>query len=210
MMPFDTRGTYNFMNLIVGLGNPGEKYAYTRHNIGFMVVDKLIKNVIDGGQTWDLNRSLNSYFLKKGDLVFPKPQTFMNASGYAVKKLTDLYKIELDHIWVIHDDIDLPLGKLRIRVGGGSAGHHGIESIMREFAGKDHFVRFRLGVGRGKLEEKKHMDQNIHRHAVEKYVVSTFFEKETGDVRKLIKHAAKAVETALHEGLDRAMNQYNN
>ena len=161
MMPFDTRGTYNFMNLIVGLGNPGEKYAYTRHNIGFMVVDKLIKNVIDGGQTWDLNRSLNSYFLKKGDLVFAKPQTFMNASGYAVKKLTDLYKIELDHIWVIHDDIDLPLGKLRIRVGGGSAGHHGIESIMREFAGKDHFVRFRLGVGRGKLEEKKHMDQNI-------------------------------------------------
>lgn len=198
------------MNLIVGLGNPGEKYAQTRHNIGFMVVDHALQDLTSAATTWSLNQSLKAYLCKAGDLVFLKPQTFMNGSGVAVKKAIDLYKIDVDHIWVIHDDIDLPLGKLRIRTGGGSAGHHGIESIMRELGGADSFVRFRLGVGRGKLGEKTHTDQNLHRHALEKYVVSSFFEEETGDVRKLVKHAAKAVETALHQGLDRAMNQFNN
>ena len=197
------------MNLIVGLGNPGEKYAHTRHNIGFMVVDHALRDLTSAETGWSFSKDLKADLCKAGDLVFIKPQTFMNGSGFAVRKTVDLYKIDVEHIWVIHDDIDLPLGKLRVRVGGGSAGHHGIESIMRELGGKDAFVRFRLGVGRGKLEEK-HVDQNLHRHAVEKYVVSGFMEEEKGDARKLIKHAAKAVETALHEGLDRAMNQYNN
>ena len=198
------------MNLIVGLGNPGEKYAATRHNIGFMVVDRVVQDLTSVDKTWGMNSHINAFLFKSGDLVFIKPQTFMNASGYAVRKAADLYKIAVDHIWVIHDDIDLPLGKLRIRAGGGSAGHHGIESIMRELAGADTFVKFRLGVGRGKFEEKTHMDQNLHRHAVEKYVVSGFMEAEMGDVRKLVKHGAKAAECALHKGLDRAINQFNN
>src|SRR3989344_6089129 len=196
------------MNLIVGLGNPGEKYSNTRHNIGFMVVDHVMQDLTSNDKTWELSKSLKAFLFKTGDLIFIKPQTFMNGSGFSVKKVVDLYRIETDHIWVIHDDIDLPLGKLRIRTGGGSAGHHGIESIMRELGGTDIFIRFRLGVGRAKLEEKKHADQNLHRHAVEKYVVSGFMEEEIGDLRKLIKHASKAVECALHQGLDRAMNQY--
>lgn len=196
------------MNLIVGLGNRGEKYASTRHNIGFMVIDQAFKDLVSVAKDWELHKDINALLFKNGDLIFAKPQTFMNASGMAVKKLVDLYKIPIEHIWVIHDDIDLPLGKIRIRHGGGSAGHHGIESIMRE-VGSDLFVRFRLGVGRGKLEEKGNSNQNLHRYAVEKFVVSRFSTHEEGEVRKLVKHAAQAVEKALHKGIDRTMNEYN-
>lgn len=197
------------MNLIVGLGNPGTKYASTRHNIGFMVIDHVLKDLVRVDKNWQSNKNIKADIFKNGDLIFVKPQTFMNGSGYAVKKLVDLYKIETGSIWVIHDDIDFPLGKMRIRVGGGSAGHHGVESIMRELGGKDEFVRFRLGVGRGTTDRERHTDQNFKRHSVEKYVVSHFTTHEEGEVRKLIKHAAKSIETALHEGLDRAMNQFN-
>ena len=197
------------MLLIVGLGNPGSKYASTRHNIGFMVVDHVVKHLDEMKKPWENNNTFQAAVCKLGDLVFAKPQTFMNASGFSVKKLIDFYKIDIEHLWVINDDIDLPLGKIRIRKGGASAGHHGIESIMRELGGKDGFVRFRLGVGRGLLDEKKPVAQNLHRHAIEKYVVSRFTTHEEGEVRKLIKHAAKAVEIALHKGLDSAMNQYN-
>lgn len=196
------------MNLIVGLGNPGEKYASTRHNIGFMVADKLLKEELSVEKSWEFNKGLKTELFKIGDLIFAKPQTFMNESGVAVKKLIDLYKIEPQNLWVLHDDIDFPLGKIRIKVGGGSAGHHGIESIIRE-TGADLFVRFRLGVGRGKLTEHKNPDQNVKRHNVQKYVVSPFSTSEESDVRKLIKHTVKAVQTALHKGLDKAMNEYN-
>lgn len=197
------------MLLIVGLGNPGGKYSSTRHNIGFMVVDQVVKDLVKAPSRWEFQKDINADTFKSGDLVFAKPQTFMNASGFAVVKLIRYYKIDTTHVWVVHDDIDLPLGKIRIRVGGGSAGHHGVDSILRSFGGKDEFVRFRLGVGRGKLAQKKHADQNLGRHAVEKYVVSRFTTHEEGEVRKLIKHAAKAVEVALHKGLDQAMNHFN-
>jgi len=196
------------MNLIVGLGNPGEKYQSTRHNIGFMVVDKVLKDIANVEKTWELRKDLNTYLFKNGDLIFAKPQAFMNNSGVVVKRIVNLYKVPVEQIWVIHDDIDLPLGKIRIRTGGGSAGHHGIESIIREVGG-DTFIRFRLGVGRGNVEEKASSKQNLHRHGVEKYVVSPFTTHEEGEVRKLIKHTAKAIAIALHKGIDKAMNQYN-
>lgn len=197
------------MLLIVGLGNPGVKYASTRHNIGFMVVERAAKDLMEVRKTWEYQANFNAEVCKTGDLLFAKPQTFMNASGVSVRKLLDFYKIPRESLWVVHDDIDLPLGKIRIRSGGASAGHHGIESIMREMGNWDGFVRFRLGVGRGKLDEKKHSDQNIRRSSVEKYVVSKFTTHEEGEVRKVIKNAAKAIEKALHQGLDRAMNEYN-
>jgi peptidyl-tRNA hydrolase, PTH1 family len=196
------------MNLIVGLGNPGGKYSSTRHNIGFMVVEHVVKDLVSVGENWEEDKSTNALIFKKGDLIFIKPQTYMNASGIAVGKLFNFYKITPDHLWVIHDDIDLPLGKIRIRIGGASAGHHGVDSIIKNI-GKENFVRFRLGVGKGKLEEKGNSDHNIKRHEVIKYVISKFFRNEEGEVRKLVKHAAKAVELALHKGVDKAMNQYN-
>ncbi len=196
------------MNLIVGLGNPGEKYASTRHNIGFMVINKVFKDSVAVEKNWEFNKDFNCMLFKSGDLIFAKPQTYMNASGFAVQKIKQMYKVPPENIWVIHDDIDLPLGKIKVRIGGSSAGHHGIESIMRE-TGSDAFVRFRLGIGRGKQEEKTGATHSIQRHSVEKYVVSPFSQHEEGEVRKLIKHAAKAVETALHKGIDKAMNEYN-
>lgn len=197
------------MNLVVGLGNPGEKYASTRHNIGFMVIDRVLKDLVSADTTWELKKDINAFVFKRGDLIFAKPQTFMNASGIAIRKLVELYQIPVENIWVIHDDIDLPIGKIRVRSGGGTAGHHGIESLIREL-GQDTFVRFRLGVGRGQLEQKHaSSNRNLRRHSVEKYVVSAFTTHEEGQVRKLIKHAAKAVETALHKGIDKAMNEYN-
>ena len=133
------------MNLIVGLGNPGDKYASTRHNIGFMVVEHVLKNLVSNVTSWDTNSEINTQFFKNGDLIFAKPQTFMNASGVAVAKLINFYKVPVEQLWVIHDDIDLPIGKIRIRSGGGSGGHHGIESIIKD-VGKDNFLRFRMGM----------------------------------------------------------------
>ena len=194
------------MLLIVGLGNPGPKYETTRHNIGFMVVDKVVKDMDIAGETWQKNDEFKSHIFKKGDLVFAKPQTFMNASGVAVRKLAKFYKVEQKNIWVIHDDIDLTLGKIRIKIGGGSAGHHGIESIHRE-VGEGDFVRFRMGVGRG--QDPKRSSLGAIRHRIEKFVVSAFTIHEEAEVRKMVKHGAKAVQLALNKGLDRAMNEYN-
>lgn len=194
------------MNLLVGLGNPGIKYENTRHNIGFMVIGKLLKDLVPVTKDWEVSQSFKAHIFKHGDLVFAKPQTFMNASGVSVKKLMDFYKVPAENIWVIHDDIDLPLGKIRIRVGGGTAGHHGVESIIRE-TGVDGFVRFRLGVGRD--DAYKDIKQNVPTHRIEKYVVSPFTTHEEGDLRKLIKHSAHALELALQDGLDKAMNQFN-
>ncbi len=196
------------MNLIIGLGNPGDKYASTRHNIGFMVVDKALKDLVASDKNWDYNKDFNAFIFKNGDLIFAKPQTFMNASGFAVSKIAQYYKAKPEEIWVVNDDIDLPLGKIKIKIGGGSAGHHGINSIISQL-NNDLFVRFRLGIGRGQLNVDKSAKKNIVKHNVEKYVISKFEEKEAGEVRKLIKTGAKAIETALHKGIDVAMNVYN-
>lgn len=196
------------MNLVMGLGNPGERYALTRHNIGFRVVDLVVRDLIRGEVSWQFNKDFNAIIYKKGDLVFAKPQTFMNASGYSATKILSFLKIDPSHMWVIHDDIDLPLGKIRIRIGGASAGHHGIESLIRE-VGNEKFVRFRLGVGWGKLDEKHSIDQGTPKHDIERFVVSPFGQNEEGEARKLVKNGAKAIEFALHIGVDKAMNQYN-
>ena len=199
------------MKLIVGLGNPGRKYQFTRHNIGFMVADKFVKNKLPLAPSlnaWKKEDKFSTEFCKLDNLYVIKPQTYMNLSGAAVTQFARFYKIEPENIWVIHDDIDLPLGKIRIRIGGGSAGHRGIESIIQEI-GSDEFVRFRLGIGRGKLETVKHTDWNLPRQQVEKYVVSPFKDSEGGDVKKLVKHAVEAIEQALDKGLDKTMNRFN-
>jgi len=167
------------MILIVGLGNPGKKYAKTRHNIGFRVVDEL--------------KSLN---LKRVILV--KPKTFMNLSGKAVKSLMTKYKVPPLNLWVIHDDIDLPLGKIRISVGRGAAGHKGVESIIKELGTKN-FVRFRIGIC-----PKAGKPKNI-----EKFVLQKFNKEEEKIVKEVIKKTAKAIEFSLKAGLEKAMSKYN-
>jgi len=205
------------MKLIVGLGNPGGKYQYTRHNIGFMVIDNLIAKLnpsttlrVDGERSRTV-KTKNYPFAEVyifNDLILAKPQTYINNSGLAVSKLASIFKLPTSHLWVVHDDIDLPLGKIRIRMGGASAGHNGVDSIIKAL-GTDKFLRFRLGIGRGKMEKERTMDQNLHRRWVEKYVLSPFWDDEGGKVRVLIKKAAEAVELAIKEGIEKAMNKYN-
>jgi len=183
------------MNIIVGLGNPGPQYRDSRHNIGFMVVDHLAREI--GGSTliWSMDPKHNALIAKTADILLVKPQTFMNSSGESVSALVSYYKLKPESVWVVHDDIDLPLGKIRIRQKGGSAGHNGVESIMK-LLGSDAFVRFRLGVGRGK-------------ESVIQFVLSRFNRHEAGSLKHLVKHGTDAVQMAILEGLDRAMNRYN-
>ncbi|MBI3379943.1 aminoacyl-tRNA hydrolase [Candidatus Gottesmanbacteria bacterium] len=199
------------MKLIVGLGNPGPKFEYTRHNIGFMVAERLVKDkfsLLPSLKAWKMEKRYPAEVCKKDELVVIKPQTYMNLSGLAVKRVMDFFKINIDDLWVIHDDIDLPIGKIRIRKGGASAGHHGIDSIIKNL-NRDDFVRFRLGIGRGKLDKPHGEGHNLHRHEVEKFVVSPFRDNEGGEVKKLIKNAVTALEIASDKGIHAAMNRFN-
>lgn len=199
------------MKLIVGLGNPGEKFLYTRHNIGFMVVERLVKDklsLLPSLKAWKKEKKYPAEVCKIKDLIVVKPLSYMNLSGLTVSRIVSFYKIALNDIWVVHDDIDLPLGKIRIRKGGASAGHHGIDSLIKSLGSAD-FTRFRLGIGKGKLDKPHTGDHNLHRHEVEKFVVSPFRVNEGGEVKKLIKHSVEALEIAFDKGIEKAMNRFN-
>ncbi len=135
------------MRLIVGLGNPGEKFTKTRHNIGFMILEKIAEK---RGVVFRLEPHYESRFAEMGELEerikLVLPQTFMNESGRALKKSQEYWKIDSEDIWVIHDDVDLDFGKIRINLGGSSAGHKGIESIIGSIG--EQFWRIRIGVGK--------------------------------------------------------------
>ena len=196
------------MKLIVGLGNPGREYESTRHNIGFMVVDRLGRELGGEAAIWQTDTKKNVMTAKVGDILLVKPLTFVNKSGFAVKALVDFYKLTPGDVWVVHDDIDLPLGKIRIREKGGTAGHNGVDSILQQLK-SDVFVRFRLGIGRGKESTGRQMDKNLHHRSVIAFVLSRFHQGEAGEFRKLIKHGADAVSMALLGGIDKAMNMFN-
>jgi len=190
------------MFLIVGLGNPGEKYQNTRHNLGFMVVDEAARKFLPLKETkWEEDKQANALVLRvPPNILLVKPLTFMNASGKAVNCLIANYQIaDLNNLWVVHDDVDLPLGKIKIRIGGGAAGHHGVESIIREL-GTEEFVRFRLGIG--------HPGRGADA-LVEKYVLREFDVNEKTEVKQLTKKAVEAIMVALEKGLERAMNEFN-
>lgn len=196
------------MKLIVGLGNPGEKYVDTRHNVGFMVVDKLAHELGGSDIRWENSEKHKANIAKTGEVILVKPETFMNASGVAVRSIASFYKISSEDVWVVHDDLDLPLGKIRIRVGGASAGHHGIDSIIREL-GSDKFVRIRLGIGRGKSGSGIVADRMMPRSSVVNFVLSRFGRSEAGEFKHLVKRGVEAVRIAIFKGVDRAMNRFN-
>ncbi|MDP3941823.1 MAG: aminoacyl-tRNA hydrolase [bacterium] len=203
------------MKLIVGLGNPGEKYQHTRHNLGFMVVEKFLKDFHEETTTeWSDENKFKADIAritwqpKKGksvSLVLAKPKTFMNNSGMAVSLISSFHKIAPEDIWIINDELDLPLGSMKIRFGGAAAGHRGVESVM-ESLGTDKFWRFRMGIG----ESRNH--QEIAKHKVtdvDQFVLDKFSHTDAGKARELIKHGAKAIATALESGMEKAMNQFN-
>ena len=154
------------------------------------------------------SKALVSETIKFGDVILVKPQTFVNGSGTAAQKILNFYKAKPDDLWVVHDDLDLPMGKIRIRAGGGTAGHNGIESIIASLK-TDSFIRFRLGIGRGTSETEGQTEPKMHKSSVIKYVLSRFGRSEAGDLRHLVKRGMEAVRTGLIEGIDKAMNKFN-
>lgn len=181
--------------LIIGLGNPGEDYEESRHNVGFLVVDELARRFgsrIRGHAA----KSLTGLVRADGrEVVLAKPQTMMNLSGSAAKALRSKYAVPLERTVIIHDDIDLPFGRLRIRKGGSSAGHHGIDSLIDAYGTKA-FVRFRVGVGRP-------VGDGIE------YVLGPFTAQEREALPGVIAHAADAVMMTVAHGVDRAMTEFN-
>lgn len=208
------------MKLIIGLGNPGSEYQDTRHNIGFMVIEKLAKELAKDQVSWKEEEKFKALLAKMGDVILVKPITFMNSSGVAVSSIMRYFKLSPSDVWIIHDDIDLPLGKIRIREKGSSAGHRGVDSVIAELK-SDQFVRFRIGIGRGKLFstgdsdtshiEKGNAGKSQHqRHKWDiSFVLSRFTQGEAGTLKHLIKNGTEAVRIALTEGIDRAMGRFN-
>jgi len=170
------------MIIIVGLGNPGEKYKNTRHNVGFQAIDEFAKE--NNFPEFKLSKKFSALVSEKENIILVKPQTFMNESGKAVKKLSEVGpRINLI---VIHDDIDLPLGRIRISKNRGSAGHKGVESIIKEIGTKD-FTRFRIGVS-FKTEKPKN---------VEKYVLQKFNKEEEIIIKQVIKEITTEIKKKL-------------
>lgn len=191
------------MKLIVGLGNPGEKYTKTRHNLGFEILDELTKklNLVD----WQMENKFKAELITSDQLILVKPQTFVNQSGLAIKLLTTYYKLPSTDVIVIHDDLDLPLGKIKVRMGGAAAGHHGVESIINAL-GSDQFIRVRLGIGNLRSQSGEH--KAIHFNA-EHFVLEPFIHSEKSPVKHMLKQAVKALQILLEKGLTVAQNQYN-
>ena len=198
------------MKLLVGLGNPGEKYENTRHNAGFVVLDTLLKKYEDLDKTfWETdkkNHALTKKITIAGESVLlVKPMTFMNDSGRAVLAVSSYYKILSEDIIVIHDDIDLPLGKERIRFGGGAGGHHGVESII-EHLKTDKFLRVRLGIGTSERQEDK---SNKKRAFIEDYVLSVFPAQEKGKLKTMVNQTLKNIVLLVEHGIETYMSKYN-
>lgn len=199
------------MKLIVGLGNPGDKYIGTRHNLGFETLDYFLKKYEPVEKSeWDEDKKSNSLFkkikIKNSQILLTKPLTFMNKSGEAVSKISSYYKIEPADIVVIHDELDLPLGKIQIRYGGGTAGHNGLESII-DYLGTDKFIRIRMGVGKPIRVDGKRFDIK-NPTSIDNYVLQNFSENELPDVRNMIKHVQKNLELLLSNGFETFMSRH--
>lgn len=183
--------------IIVGLGNPGREFRETRHNIGFMLVNRLAERL-----GIEFSRMESKSLVTKGDyqgfrLILAKPMTYMNLSGQAVSSLVRFYKVILENLLVIYDDVDLPLGTLRLRPGGGAGGHKGMQSIIQQL-GTPEFPRLRLGIGRppGK-------------RSAASYVLKDFSMDENEFLPVILDQGVDAALTFVTDGIDIAMNNYN-
>ena len=199
MMEATLSSTVVIPKLIVGLGNPESKYERTRHNIGFEVVDVLTSR---WQISWSENRRFQGLFgeggTSKGDkLRFLKPLTYMNRSGQAIRAVTDWYKLSPESVLVIYDDMDLPVGRLRLRLSGSAGGHNGMKSAIAHL-GTQNFPRLRIGIGKSSAQK----DSFSH-------VLGKFSHQEAKLISEVIQLAAEAVELALKQGVEKAMSLYN-
>ena len=185
------------MHLLVGLGNIGREYELTRHNFGFMLMDQILD---DYGFQVQSKKFKSEVFYGEIDgrkILALKPQTFMNRSGFSVSEAANFYKIETKNILVFHDDLDLPLGKVKVKVGGGHAGHNGLRSID-EMVGKN-YMRLRLGIGRPENAEYNTAD----------YVLGKFSAAENEQVNKVNEKASDLLEELLEGRADSFLNKFH-
>ena len=184
--------------LIVGLGNPEPKYDRTRHNIGFAAVDELAK-------IWQMPLTENKRFQGQfaegvalgGRMRLLKPLTYMNRSGQSVRAVTDWYKLQPQSVLVIYDDMDLPVGRLRMRLSGSAGGHNGMKSIIAHLGGKD-FPRLRIGIGKSDGQK-----------GTVSHVLGKFAPEETKTIEEILYISVKAIELSLKEGVEKSMSRYN-
>lgn len=187
--------------LIAGLGNPGNAYSGNRHNVGFLFIKALGKKYKLKFDKKQRNAKVTSGNILERSVILAMPQTFMNLSGQAIRSLSKKHCVPLERIIVIHDDIDLPLGKMRIKQGGGHGGHNGIRSVVQEMQSPE-FIRIRLGVGR---PPTSNADEGVTGH-----VLGNFNSSEKRVLEKLFPITIEAVETIIADGLNEAMNKYSN
>jgi len=193
------------MFLIIGLGNPGNQYKNNRHNTGFICLKGLANA---NGILLDKKKCLartGSGVICDHSVTLARPQTYMNLSGQAVSRLVKRHNVTPDNLIVIHDDLDLPLGKIRIRQGGGSGGHRGVDSIIRELGYSD-FIRIRVGIGRPQSDESYSISEGDE---VIDFVLGDFTENELKTMKQLAHRASQAICCLVSEGLTKTMNAYN-
>jgi PTH1 family peptidyl-tRNA hydrolase len=186
------------VKLILGLGNPGRGYHWTRHNVGFLLLDGLAKK--HGIEV--TRRGMKSLYgrgrIGPEEVILAKPQTFMNLSGEAARRLLQFFKVPPENLVVLHDDLDLPAGKLRVRTRGGPGGHKGIQSII-EALGNDGFVRFKMGIGRPETPGQDSAD----------FVLEPLAGGEREEFKKRVEEHLEALEVLILEGPQKAMNRFH-
>jgi peptidyl-tRNA hydrolase, PTH1 family len=183
--------------LLIGLGNPGREYRDNRHNVGFMLIDRLIIRLNARGMKVQSKAIVTTATYEDRKLILAKPQTYMNLSGQSAQGLLHFYKLPVENMLVAHDDLDIPFGTIRIRPGGGPGGQRGMASTIEQLGTKD-FPRLRIGIGRppGRMDPSD-------------YVLQNFSRDEMKILSEIIDRAADAALTFVVDGLNKAMNKYN-
>lgn len=186
------------MKLVAGLGNPGPRYVQTRHNVGFLVVDELARRWDTHADSYDRRWEALIGEAQVADqrVLLLKPQTFMNLSGRSVLAIRQFYKLECSDLLIVCDDLDLPVGRIRLRAGGSGGGQKGLENILLRLASND-IPRLRIGIGK------------VDKSVTTDYVLSRFAPEEHHPIEEALSAAADAVECWLHKGIHTAMNQFN-
>jgi PTH1 family peptidyl-tRNA hydrolase len=185
---------------VVGLGNPGLKYEFNRHNIGFRIVDSLARNIeIEFKKVKSYYSLISRGMINNHKVMLVKPQTFMNLSGRAVSKVVSYYKIPLQGLLIVYDDLNLELGQVRIRKKGSAGGHKGIESIM-QYLNSEEIPRLRIGIGNPSV--------NFNFNCMS-YVLSNYNNNEKDKIEEVIQLSTEAIKTVIEDGFEKAMRKYN-